>query len=442
MAISEKRLVLQDLGKANSHTLKVYEEGGGYSSLKKILVNEKKKWDSGRIITEVKGSNLRGRGGAGFPTGLKWSFVPSDSKEPKYVVCNADESEPGTFKDRVILEELPHGMIEGMIICGIALGSHHGFIYIRGEFYKGWKVLELAIKEACEKAYLGDNIMGSGYSFHISIFRGAGAYICGEETALLESLEGKRGQPRLKPPFPAVKGLYGCPTVVNNVETFCAIPHIIKMGAKTYSNLGIGDPRSGGTKVYSISGNVRKPGVYEVPLGVRLIDIITDIAGGVTDGRSLKAVVPGGSSTPILTAEEVEDNAIMDYEGMEDKGSFLGSGGLIILDDSVDMVEFTYRIAYFYAKESCGQCTPCREGSRWVKDIIFRIKEGSASKADLDTLLSFTDNMWNGTTICAFSDAVVMGVTPILRKFRAEFEARLHSPRRSNSLSVQEAISA
>ena len=415
MAITEKRLVLQDFGKPGSHTIKVYEEGGGYSSLKKILLEDKNKWTPQAIIEEVKTSNLRGRGGAGFPTGLKWSFVPRDSKEPKYTVCNADESEPGTFKDKAILEELPHGMIEGMIICGIALGSHHGFIYIRGEFYKGWQVVEQAIKETYRKGYLGDNILGSGYSFHLNTFRGAGAYICGEETALLDSLEGKRGQPRLKPPFPAVKGLYGCPTVVNNVETFCAIPHIIKMGGKAYSSLGVGNPKSGGTKVYSISGNVKRPGVYELPLGVRLIDIIQDIAGGTPKGRKLKAVVPGGSSTPILSAEEVEDNAIMDYEGMVEKGTFLGSGGLIVLDDSVDMIEFAYRVAYFYAKESCGQCTPCREGSRWVKDIVFRIREGSASRADLDTLISFTDNMWNGTTICAFSDAVVMGITPILQ---------------------------
>ena len=427
MPIQEKRLVLKDVGKLDSQTLKVYEEGGGYQALRKILVEDKNKWTPDNIIEEVKASNLRGRGGAGFPTGLKWSFVPRNSPEPKYVVCNADESEPGTFKDRLILEELPHGMIEGMIICGIALGGHHGFVYIRGEFYHGWQVVEKAIEEAYQKGYLGDNILGSGYSFHIMTFRGAGAYICGEETALLESLEGKRGHPRLKPPFPAVKGLYQSPTVVNNVETFCAVPHIIQMGAQAYAKLGIGSEKSGGTKVYSISGNVKRPGVYEVNLGVKLIDIINDIAGGVPDGRRLKGVVPGGSSTPILTHEEVEDGAVMDYEGMIDKGTFLGSGGLIILDDSVDMVEFAYRVAFFYAHESCGQCTPCREGSRWVKDIIFRIREGQAKKSDLDTLLNFADNMWNGTTICAFSDAVVMGVTPIIRKFRADFEARVQS---------------
>ena len=433
MAIKEKRLILQDVGKPDSQTLKVYEEGGGYKALRKILVQDKQKWTPNAIIEEIKASNLRGRGGAGFPTGLKWSFVPKGTSEPKYVVCNSDEAEPGTFKDRLIIEQIPHGMIEGIIICGIALDSHHGFIYIRGEFYQGWQVVEQAIEEAYQKGYLGDNILGSGYSFHLSTFRGAGAYICGEETALLESLEGKRGQPRLKPPFPAVKGLYQSPTVVNNVETFCAVPHVIQMGAKAYSKLGIGSKKSGGTKVYSISGNVKKPGVYEVNLGVKLIDLINDIAGGVPEGRRLKAVVPGGSSTPILTSEEVEDDAIMDYEGMVAKQTFLGSGGLIVLDDSIDMVEFVYRVAFFYAHESCGQCSPCREGSRWVKDIIFRIREGQAKKSDLDTLLNFTDNMWNGTTICAFSDAVVMGVTPIIRKFRGEFEAKIQSARMQRS---------
>ncbi len=433
MPVKERRLILQDVCKANSETMEVYKKGGGYQALKKILIDEKSKWNSETIIEEVKKSNLRGRGGAGFSTGLKWSFVPQNSEAPKYVVCNADESEPGTFKDRLIIEKIPHGMIEGMIICGLALKSHHGFIYVRGEFYHGWEVIEKAIKEAYEKHYLGDNIMGSGISFHLSTFRGAGAYICGEETALLESLEGKRGQPRLKPPFPAIKGLYASPTVVNNVETFCAIPHIIQMGSQSYAELGLRPETSGGTKVYSISGNVKRPGVYEVPLGVKLIDIIHDIAGGVPDGRKLKAVIPGGSSTPILTHEEVEDEAIMDYEGMLEKGTFLGSGGLIVLDDSIDMVEFAYRVAYFYAHESCGQCTPCREGSRWVKDIIFRIRESKAQKSDIDTLLSFTNNMENGTTICSFSDAVVMGVTPIVKKFRKEFEVRLQ-PQESKQL--------
>lgn len=427
MAPHEVRVVLQDFGKPNSHTIEVYEAGGGYEALKKVLLHEKDKWSPEAIIEEVKKSNLRGRGGAGFPTGLKWSFIPKNSGKPIYVVCNADESEPGTFKDRYILEELPHGMIEGMILCGLALGSEQGFIYIRGEFYLGWQRVESALKEAYAKGYLGDNILGSGKKFHIATFRGAGAYICGEETALLESLEGKRGHPRLKPPFPAVKGLYDCPTVVNNVETFAAVPHIIRKGGDWYRSLAKGDPRSGGTKVYSISGHVKNPGIYEVPLGIPLRNIIYETAGGLREGRKLKAVVPGGSSTPILTAEEAE-NAIMDYEGMAKLGTFLGSGGLIVLDDTTDMVEFTYRVAYFYAHESCGQCTPCREGSRWIHDILFRLRQGKADRKDLETLMSFTENMGNGTTICPFSDANVMGVVPIVKKFFPEFEAYLQKP--------------
>ncbi len=425
MPIQEKRVVLKNLGIPDSTSIESYKNQGGYTALRTVLIKEADKWSSANIIEEIKKSNLRGRGGAGFPTGLKWSFVPTNSDKPKYVVCNADESEPGTFKDRLILEQLPHEIIEGMILCGKALNSHHGFIYIRGEFFKGWEVMEVAIKEAYEQSYLGDNIMGSGYTFHIATYRGAGAYICGEETALLESLEGKRGHPKLKPPFPAVSGLYDCPTVVNNVETFCAVPHIINMGAKYYAELGVGNERSGGTKVYSISGSINKPGVYEVPLGVKLIDIINDIAGGVKSPHKLKAVIPGGSSTPILTAKEVEDGAVMDYEGMVAKKSFLGSGGIIVLDNTVDMVEFTYRTSYFYAHESCGQCTPCREGSSWVNSIVTRIRNKEASEKDIETLLAFTENMTNGTTICAFSDAVVMGIIPIIQKFKEEFIKRV-----------------
>lgn len=423
MALTEKKVILQDRGKENSASISVYEQGGGYEALKQILQTEKDKWqDPNAIIEEVKKSGLRGRGGAGFPTGLKWSFVPKDNPEPKYVVCNADESEPGTFKDRVLIEELPHGMIEGMIIAGLALKSNHGFVYLRGEFYKGWQVVEQAIAEAYDKGYLGDNILGSGITFHMATYRGAGAYICGEETALLESLEGKRGHPRLKPPFPAVKGLYDCPTVVNNVETFAAVPHIIRNGAEWYAKLGVGSEKSGGTKVYSISGSVNKPGVYEVPMGVKLMDIINDVCGGLKPGRKLQAVIPGGSSTPILTGEECQD-AIMDYEGMMEKKTFLGSGGLMVLDDTVDIVEFTYRHAYFYSHESCGQCTPCREGSRWVADILKRVRDRKAEEADLKTLLSFSDNMGNGTTICPFADAVQMCIVPTVEKFYDKFLA-------------------
>ncbi|MDH5720387.1 MAG: NADH-quinone oxidoreductase subunit NuoF [Spirochaetia bacterium] len=436
MADLEKRILLQDVGKPNSHSIDVYEESGGYTALKKILIEDNKKWTPGAIIEEVKASNLRGRGGAGFPTGLKWSFIPKDSPKPKYLICNADEGEPGTFKDRVLLEDTPHGFIEGMIIAGIALDSKQGYIYIRGEFYKPWERVEQAIKEAYEKGYLGDNIFGTQHSFHLATYRGAGAYICGEETALIESIEGKRGHPRLKPPFPAVEGLYKCPTVVNNVETYAAVPHIINNGAKWYSSLSVGSEKSGGTKLFSISGHVNNPGVFEVPLGLPMIDIIEKVCGGIKNGNKLKAVIPGGSSTPILTAEEAS-KAIMDYEGMAAVGTFLGSGAVIVLDETTDMVELAYRVAYFYEHESCGQCTPCREGTKWVKDIMKRFKDGIGQENDLDTLCDFSQYMANGATVCPFGDAVMMAVVPIVQKFRSEFEARI-----DNSEDVQHKVSA
>ncbi|MDH5716152.1 MAG: NADH-quinone oxidoreductase subunit NuoF [Spirochaetia bacterium] len=424
MSSLEKRILLKDWGKNNCHTIEVYEEEGGYTALKKVLIDEKDKWTSENIIEEVKISGLRGRGGAGFPTGLKWSFIPKDTDKPKYLICNADEGEPGTFKDRVLLEDLPHGFIEGMIIAGIALGSKQGYIYLRGEFYKPWQRVEEAIKDAYNKGYLGDNILGTKHSFHLTTYRGAGAYICGEETALIESLEGKRGHPRLKPPFPAVEGLYKCPTVVNNVETYAAIPHIIINGGKWYANLGQGSEKSGGTKLFSISGHINKPGVYELPMGLPLIDIIEKVTGGIKGDKKLKAVIPGGSSTPILTAQEAK-KAIMDYEGMAEAGTFLGSGAVIVLDETTDMVELAYRVAYFYDHESCGQCTPCREGTRWVKNILKRFKDRIGSADDLDTLCDFSEYMSNGATICPFGDAVKMAVIPIVKKFREEFEARI-----------------
>lgn len=420
MAAHENRIILKDVGKENSHLMETYEGSGGYQALKKALVEDKGKWTPDAIIEEVKASNLRGRGGAGFPTGLKWSFVPKNTGKPTYVVCNADESEPGTFKDRDILEGTPHMIVEGMILAGIALESEQGYIYLRGEFYKGWQRVEQAIEEAYAKGYLGENILGSGKKFHLATYRGAGAYICGEETALLESLEGKRGHPRLKPPFPAVKGLYDSPTTVNNVETFAAIPHIINNGGEWYKKLGIGSDRSGGTKIFSISGHVQKPGVYEVPMGLPLKDFLFETAGGLRPGRELKAVIPGGSSTPVMTRDEAM-RARLDYESMAELGTFLGSGGIIVLDDTTDMVQLTKRLADFYAHESCGQCTPCREGSEWISSIIDRVIDGEAEEKDLQTLLSFTKNMGNGTTICPFSDANVMGVVPIVEKFYDEF---------------------
>ncbi|MBV6493155.1 MAG: NADH-quinone oxidoreductase subunit 1 [Turneriella sp.] len=421
----EHRVVLSYFHKENSYTLEGYEAEGGYATLKRLIRDEKEKWTPDAIIDEVKRSNLRGRGGAGFPTGMKWSFVPKDSPEPKYVVCNADESEPGTFKDRFMVEEIPHSIIEGMVIAALALNSEQGYIYLRGEFYKGWERIEAALKEAYAKGYLGDNILGTGRKFHLATYRGAGAYICGEETALLESLEGKRGHPRLKPPFPAFKGLYASPTVVNNVETFATVPAVFRMGAEAYAKLCKGNEKSGGTKVFSISGHVQNPGVYEFPLGLPLSEVI-EIAGGLRPGRTLKAVIPGGSSTPILTPEEVE-KAVLDYEGISAVGSMLGSGGLMVLDDTTDLVELTYRVAHFYGHESCGQCTPCREGSRWMSDIMHRVRDNKAIEEDILTMLSFTTNMVGGTTICPFSDAAVMAVTPIIKKFRPEFDARLNA---------------
>lgn len=419
----EQRVVLSYFHKENSHTLKVYEGEGGYAQLKRLMVTEREKWNPNAIIDEVKKSNLRGRGGAGFATGMKWSFVPKDNPGPKYVVCNADESEPGTFKDRFMIEEIPHSIIEGMIIAGLALNSEQGYIYVRGEFYLGWERLESALSEAYAAGYLGDNILGTGRKFHLATYRGAGAYICGEETALLESLEGKRGHPRLKPPFPAFKGLYASPTVVNNVETFATVPAVFRLGAEAYGKLCKGNEKSGGTKVFSISGHVQNPGIYEIPLGLPLPEVI-QIAGGLRPGRSLKAVIPGGSSTPILTPAEVE-KAVLDYEGLAAVGTFLGSGGLMILDDTTDMVELTYRVAHFYGHETCGQCTPCREGSKWVADVMHRVRDQHADAQDLETILAFTANMGNGTTICPFSDAVIMAITPIVKKFRQDFVAHL-----------------
>lgn len=419
----ENRVVLRYFHKEGSHTLKVYEAEGGYSQLKRLLVTEKENWTPDAIINEVKNSGLRGRGGAGFPTGMKWSFVPKDSPEAKYIVCNADESEPGTFKDRFMIEEIPHSVIEGMVIAALALNSEQGYIYVRGEFYKGWQRLDAAIEEAYRAGYLGDNILGTGRKFHLATYRGAGAYICGEETALLESLEGRRGHPRLKPPFPAFKGLYASPTVVNNVETFATVPSIFEMGAEKYTTLSKGNEKSRGTKVFSISGQVQNPGIYELPLGLPLPEVI-EIAGGLRPGHTLKAVIPGGSSTPILTPEEVE-KAVLDYEGIAALGSMLGSGGLMILDDTTDLVELTLRVAHFYGHESCGQCTPCREGTRWMSDVMHRVTAKRANAEDLETVLSFTQNMVNGTTICPFSDAAVMAVVPIIKKFRHEFDAYL-----------------
>ncbi|MCP5463873.1 MAG: NADH-quinone oxidoreductase subunit NuoF [Deltaproteobacteria bacterium] len=396
----------------DSHTLAVYEENGGYKTIDKVFAT-----NPDDIIEEVKQSGLRGRGGAGFPAGLKWSFIPKDPGKPKYVCVNADESEPGTFKDRYLLELDPHQLIEGIIICCYAIQSHDAYIYIRGEFDLPYRRIQAAVDEAYAKGYLGKNIFGKGYDLNIVVHRGAGAYICGEETALLESLEGKRGNPRVKPPFPATHGAFGCPTVINNVETISALPWIITNGAQNYRQWGT--EKSPGTKMFSVSGHVNKPGVYEVPLGYPIKDMIQNECGGVGGTGRLKAVIPGGSSVPVLTAEEALD-ANLDYESLMEKGTFLGSGGIIVIDDSVDMLWALRNLGHFYSHESCGQCTPCREGTGWVSKILDRIYHEGGTQADLDLLNEIADNM-SGKTICALADALAMPVRSYLKKFPEDF---------------------
>lgn len=400
--------------KDNVAELEAYFACGGYRPLKKALGLK-----PADIIDEVKRSNLRGRGGAGFPAGLKWSFIPKDARGPRYLVCNADEGEPGTFKDRELMLKNPHALLEGMAIAGYAIGAGHGYIYIRGEFSAEAELLEKAAAAARAKGFIGKNILGSGFNFEIFIHRGAGAYICGEETALLESLEGFKGQPRLKPPFPAVKGLFGCPTVINNVETLAAVPAIIEKGGDWYAAIGNG--KSAGTKLFCVSGPVNKPGVYELPLGVTFRDLLEKSCGGMKEGKRLKAVIPGGSSTPVLTAEEAWA-VKLDYESLAAAGSMLGSGAVIVIDESQCMVKLLQVLARFYHHESCGQCTPCREGCGWIEKILNRFEEGRAGKKDIDTLYSAAEGML-GRTICPLADAMAMPVMSFVKKFRSEFEA-------------------
>ncbi|HEX7672957.1 MAG TPA: NADH-quinone oxidoreductase subunit NuoF [Bdellovibrio sp.] len=393
-------------------TLAGYKAKGGYETLPKAL-----KMQPQQIIDEVKASGLRGRGGAGFPTGMKWGFLPKNG-EPRYLLCNADEGEPGTFKDRMMMERAPHQLIEGMIISGFAVGSNKGYIYVRGEYVYPIEVLNKAIKEAYAAGLLGKNILGSGFDFDLDVYRGAGAYICGEETGMISSLEGLKGQPKLKPPFPAVQGYLRKPTIVNNVETLAAVTYIVKDGAQAYRKYGT--EKSAGTKLFSVSGNVMKPGNYEVPLGYPLIDLINKECGGMKPGRKLKAVIPGGSSAPILTAEEVA-KANLDYESLAGLGSMLGSGAVIVMDDSQCMVDMLGVLTHFYAHESCGQCTPCREGTGWLDKILHSILEGRGRLQDIDLLIKVADNM-KGKTICALSDAAALPVLSFVNKFRDEFE--------------------
>lgn len=390
----------------------------GYQAAKKAFGELKPEG----VIEEMKKSNLRGRGGAGFPTGMKWSFMPKQVDRQKYIVCNADESEPGTFKDRDLMRYTPHLLIEGMIIGGFAIGATRGYIYIRGEYAIEAKILNDAIREAYAKNYLGKNVMGSGFDFDLTVHRGAGAYICGEETGLLNSLEGKRGEPRVKPPFPAQVGAFGGPTTVNNVETLTAVPYIVRRGGDWFSKLGKLE-KSGGTRIFCLSGHVKRPGLYELPAGgVTLRQLIYDYGGGILGDRKLKAVIPGGSSAPVLTADEID--VVLDIEPLMKIGSMLGSAAIMVISDEANMVEVIWRITRFYEHESCGQCTPCREGCKWMEDILHRILHGKGREQDLALLVDVANNI-NGKTLCALGDAAAGPVLSFVKKFRPDFEAMI-----------------
>lgn len=410
--MAEIKLLTEHYDKPEFVTLDGYKKHGGYEVLKKAFKMKPKE-----IIEEVKASGLRGRGGAGFPTGMKWSFLP-DNGEPRYLLCNADEGEPGTFKDRLMMERAPHQLIEGMIISAFAVQSKKSYIYIRGEYAKCHRVVAKAIKEAYAAGLLGKNILGSGFDHDMDVYSGAGAYICGEETGMISSLEGKKGQPKLKPPFPAVQGYLAKPTIVNNVETLAAVKYIIRDGAQAYRKHGT--EKSAGTKLFSISGDVNKPGTYEVPLAYPLKDLIEKECGGMKNGKKLKAVIPGGSSAPILTAEEA-NKATMDYENLAAAGTMLGSGAVIIMDETRCMVDMLNVILHFYHHESCGQCTPCREGTGWLEKIVSSILLGRGRPQDIELLDTVAQNM-KGRTICALSDAAALPTISFVQKFRDEFE--------------------
>jgi len=404
--VSGERLLTRNFDRADSHTLKAYRETGGYAAWAHAQMME-----PAAITEEVKRSNLRGLGGAGFPTGTKWSFIPKNHAGPVYLVINADEGEPGTFKDRYLLERDPHALIEGMLIAARAIRSDTAFVYIRGEYVHPWRRFSAAVQEAVEAGYLGRGL-------DVVVHRGAGAYICGEETGLISSLEGMKGWPKLKPPFPAIKGAFGQPTIVNNVETICHLPHIINRGAEWFA--GLGTETQGGTRMYSVSGRVKRPGVYEASVAITLRQLIEDQAGGVTGNGRLKAVVPGGSSAAILRADEID--VTMDVDGLRNAGTMAGSAGVIVMDETVSIPEALMVVARFYDHESCGQCTPCRESTGWIHKMTRRIVEGRGRKEDLDTILDVS-RRGVGTTICAFYDGAVGPYISYIEKFRDEFEA-------------------
>jgi NADH-quinone oxidoreductase subunit F len=422
--VQVEKLLTQHWGVPNSHTLEFYKKQGGYQALPKAL-ERGRQW----VMEEVKKSNLRGRGGAGFPTGLKWSFVPKDSKKPTYLAINADESEPGTFKDRYIMEYEPHRMLEGIAITAYALDAHQVYIYVRGEFRHPTERVQAAVAEAYREGVFGKKVLGKDYALDCYVVRGAGAYICGEETALLESLEGKKGWPRLKPPFPAVVGLFGCPTVVNNVETVASIPTIIDRGADFYAKLGT--DKSGGTRLVCLSGSVNRPGVYEVSLHTTVRELIfePELGQGMPPGRQVKAVIPGGSSAPVLAANEID--VALEFEALKAVQNMAGSGGVIVMDDATCMVRSLWRVARFYAEESCGQCTPCREGTPWQTRLLRKIEEGRGEPGDVDILLNVAASIAPyppiglGNTICALGDAAALPVHSFVHRFREEFERHI-----------------
>lgn len=413
-------VLLRNVDVPDGHLLSTYEAGGGYRALRKALGE----YTPDEIVDLVKESNLRGRGGAGFPTGMKWSFVPKAAGKPKYLCCNADEGEPGTFKDRIIMERDPHQLIEGLAVSAYAIGAETAYVYIRGEYVTAIRRMEQAIAEAHENGYLGTGILGSNFNFMVYIHRGAGAYICGEETAMLESLEGKRAQPRLKPPFPAVAGLYASPTVINNVETLACVPHIVMRGPGWFR--GIGPDRSPGPKLYCLSGQVRKPGLYELPMGISLHELVEEHAGGPLPGRKVKAVIPGGVSAPVIPASELEVG--MDFDSLAAAGSMLGSAGVVVIDDSTCMVKLATRIIEFFHHESCGKCTPCREGLDWAVKVLRRIEAGEGETGDLEQLEMLCKGIF-GNTFCALGDGAAMGLRAALKHFREEFVAHIEERR-------------
>ena len=408
----EVRVISKYFGDPAHRRIDTYVERGGYKALEKALALE-----PDAVTDEIKASGLRGRGGAGFPTGIKWSFMPKEPTRPHYLLCNADESEPGTFKDRELMRWDPHQLIEGCLIGAYAIRAQHVYIYSRGEFFEVNQILARAVEDAYAKGYAGEDILGTGRTIDITVHQGAGAYICGEETGLMSSLEGDRGEPRVKPPFPAAVGVFGMPSTINNVETLAAVPHIVMNGGDWYRQWGTA--KSPGTKLFCVSGHVQKPGNYELPLGFPRIDLIENVCGGIRDGNQLKAVIPGGSSVPLINAED-SSICMLDYEGCEEVGTMLGCASVIVMDHKADIVKQIRRMVDFYAHESCGQCTPCREGSAWTARILRRIEEGKGTEEDLDTLIEMTDQMV-GTTICVLSDSVAAPVQSSINKFRDDY---------------------